>query len=113
MVILWFTTSVVGHGVFFFFFEANFGGSTGQLCPFGLGFPRRFSYGSYGVCRLRASKDVTALVYDGSDKPSVGDSDGLFVARSSTSSVFFFRDFEEQTIHPTDDDIGIIRHCIC
>ena len=46
-------------------------------CPFGLGFPRRFSYGSYGVCRLRASKDVTALVYDGSDKPSVGDSDGF------------------------------------
>jgi len=49
-------------------------------CPFGLGFPRRFSYGSYGPCRLCASKDVTALVYDGSDKPSVGDSDGPSVA---------------------------------
>ena len=33
MVILWFTTSVVGNGVvvFFFFSEANFVGSTGQV----------------------------------------------------------------------------------
>jgi hypothetical protein len=71
----WFTTSVVGM-CFFGVFPRQILWGPQVRCPFGLGFPTRFSYGSYGVCPLCASKDVTALVYDGSDKPSVGDSDG-------------------------------------